>query len=481
MDKSFYTNIRVLGNNLMYRGIESGEKILRQIKYSPKLFFRSVYEEQYKTLDGINVKPSSYKTIRDAKNFIFEHRDINNLDIFGYNKFEYCFLEETFPNKINFDYSKLKILNFDIETRSEDGFPEPDQALQEIISITLSYRNRYFIFGLNPYVPLKDNQKFIKCENEIDLLTKFIQMWNNISPDIVTGWNILGFDIPYVINRISRIIDFEKANEISPYKFVKQVNINLNNQSIQTFDIYGIEILDYIHLYKKFTFKRPENYRLDTIGNIELGERKLDYSEFGSLHNLYANDYDKFIEYNIKDVEIVDKLENKLKLIQMVVTTAYDAKINFSDVFYQVKIWENIIYCKLIKQNIVFPAKTPHKKETQFRGAYVKESQTGMFKWVVSYDVNSLYPSLLVQHNISPETLLNNYQNVNVEDMLNKIEYDILDDTSLTASGYSFSKDKTGFLPEIIEEMMKERFEYRNKQKQYEKLLNEINIKLSQQ
>lgn len=480
MGKNFYSNIRVLGNTLMYRGFENGERVDKGIKYCPKLYFRSDQEERFKTLDGINVKSCSYKSIKDAKNFIYEHKGVVGLDVYGYQKFEYCYLEEILPEKIDFEFHKLKILNFDIETRSEHGFPEPDQALQEIISIAVSYRNRFFILGLNDFTPLSDNQKFIKCENEIDLLTKFIRLWRNINPDIITGWNIIGFDIPYIVNRISRVIDFEKAKELSPYGFINQVNRNVNKQEFQTFDIYGVEILDYIHLYKKFGNSKPENYKLNTVAHEELGEKKVDYSEHGSLHQLYANDYNKFIEYNIKDVDIINKLEEKLKLIQMVVTTAYDAKINFSDVFHQVKIWENIIYCKLIKNNIVFPSKKSHSKSSQFRGAFVKESQVGMFEWVASYDVNSLYPSLLVQHNISPETLLSNYQQVTVEEMLEKRQYNIASDTTLTASGYSFSRSRTGFLPSIIEEMIKERFEYRALQKTNERLLDEINSRIKQ-
>lgn len=464
----------------MYRGIENGERIERGIKYSPKLFFRSDKEEQFKTLDGINVKSCSYMTIKDAKEFIYEHKDVVGFDLFGYHRFEYCYLEELFPNKIDFNFKKLKIINFDIECPDSESFPEPDRADTEIISIAMSYNDRYYVFGLNNYVSKESNVKFIKCSCEKELLIKFLRLWKLISPDIVTGWNIIGFDIPYIINRMTRILDFDTVKELSPFNYINQIEINLNSQQISTFDIYGIEILDYLHLYKKFTFKKLENYRLDTVAFAELGSRKIDYSEFGSLRDLYLQDYEKFIDYNIKDVGLVNQLENKLRLIEMIVTTAYDAKINFSEVFFQVKIWENIIYSKLIKNNIVFPAKKRHNKNTQFRGAYVKESQVGMFDWIASYDVNSLYPSLLVQYNISPETLTGKFINVDIEDMLAGKVYNISEDECLTASGYSFDKTRTGFLPDIIEEMMKERFMYKAKQIEYEKDLEKINNRIKQ-
>ena len=168
----------------------------------------------------------------------------------------------------------------------------------------------------------------------------------------------------------------------------------------------GITVIDYLDLYKKFTYTNQESYRLDHIAFVELGQRKLDHSEFDTFKDFYTGNWQKFIEYNIIDVELVDRLEDKMKLIELALTMAYDAKVNYNDVFFQVRTWDAIIYNYLKRKNIVIPPKERSEKDSQYAGAYVKEPIPGKYDWVVSFDLNSLYPHLIMQYNISPETLL---------------------------------------------------------------------------
>jgi DNA polymerase elongation subunit (family B) len=248
------------------------------------------------------------------------------------------------------------------------------------------------------------------------------------------------------------------------------------NRPVQFYDISGIAILDYIQLYRKFTYSQQESYRLDNIAHVELGEKKLDYSEFETLHQLYKHDYQKFIEYNIKDVELVEKLEDKMKLIELALTLAYDNKVNYDDVFTQVRMWDAIVYNYLLRKKIVIPQMSRSTKSSQYEGAYVKDPICGMHEWVASFDLNSLYPHLIMQYNISMETLIepklynDNMRgfisncNINVDNLLNQeVDTSILKDlgVTVTPNGQLFRTQEQGVLPEIMDSMYKDRTRYK--------------------
>ena len=221
-----------------------------------------------------------------------------------------------------------------------------------------------------------------------------------------------------------------------------------------------------MEMYRKFQPKQ-ESEKLNYIAHVELGERKLSYEEYGSLHNLYKSNYQKFIQYNIKDVELIKKLEEKLKLIEMVVALAYDARVNYADTFAQVRMWDTIIFNHLKKQNIVMPRLSDNEKDTEYAGAFVKEVIPGMYEWVVSFDLNSLYPNLIAQFNISPECLVpDKFRPVSVQSLLSKqIETQDLrvNNISLAANGHCFSNEKIGFLPDILMRMYEDRKTYKKK------------------
>jgi DNA polymerase elongation subunit (family B) len=300
------------------------------------------------------------------------------------------------------------------------------------------------------------------CKDEADLLFKFLDTWSMIQPDVITGWNTEFFDIPYLCNRITKILGSDMVNKLSPWGKVHEREVYQMGRKHQVYNIYGVAALDFFDLYRKFTYTNQERYTLDHIAFVELGERK-DGNPYETFKEWYQKDYQSFIEYNIQDVEIVDKLEDKMRLIELCLTMAYDGKVNMTDVLGQVRYWDVVIYNHLRKKKIVIPQKTEHEKSEKFEGAYVKDPQVGMHNWVMSFDLNSLYPHLIMQYNISPETLVNGGSAM-VEGMVDKIlDEKLKNDTEhcMTPNGAFFRRDIKGFLPELMENVYNDRVKYK--------------------
>jgi len=273
------------------------------------------------------------------------------------------------------------------------------------------------------------------------------------------------YDIPYLAGRINRILGEKSMKDLSPWGLVSQDEVYISGRKNITYDIGGVTQLDYLDLYKRFTYTNQESYRLDYIANYELGEKKLDHDEYDTFREFYTKDWDKFVRYNIIDVQLVDKLEDKLKLIELAITMAFDAKVNFIDIHYQVRMWDTIIYNYLKKQNIVIPPKKRTSKSQKYAGAYVKEPKPGKYDWVVSFDLNSLYPHLIMQYNISPETLKDDKHPTATVDRILKeeIDFQLYKDSAVCANGAMYRTDIRGFLPEIMEKIYTERTVYKKK------------------
>ena len=407
-----------------------------------------------------------FERIREAKDFIEKYSDVSNFDIYGLPRFQYAFLNEEYPGEIQYDRDLIEIANLDIEVGSENGFPTPELAQEPITAITLKRGKKIIAMGCGDYRPSHHAVRYVRCRDERDLLETFLIEWERgYHPEIVTGWNITFFDIPYLVNRISKVLDEKAAKRLSPWGFISQRTTNIMGKTQTAVDIAGVSTLDYLELYKKFTYSQQESYRLDHIAHIELGEKKLDYSEYGSLHRLYKENYQKFIDYNIKDVELVDRLDEKMKLIDMVLALAYDAKVNYTDVFTQVKMWDVLIHNHLWKKKVCVPMTGGGSKDEAYVGAYVKEPLVGAHQWVLSFDLNSLYPHLIMQYNISPEMLdRENRVDITVEQLLDpKFSPPIHKGYSLAANGRYFSNERQGFLPEMMERMYDSRSEYKRK------------------
>ena len=472
----FYTNVEQAGNRLLVRGYEGGLPFSYRVPFNPTLYVASKNYSEWKTLDGDCVEPIKLGSINDAKDFVKKYREVEDFDIYGNTRYLYQYIAEEHPeDEIKYDTSKIRIFNIDIETAAENGFPDIESADQEILAISIkdSYTGRIVVFGARPFDNKDSEVDYMHFRTEESMLSAFLNYWNENCPDVITGWNVQLFDIPYIARRIDRILGEKNAKTLSPWKLISSREIYIKGRKQIAYDLPGISTLDYLELYRKFTYTNQESYRLDHICLVELGERKLDHSEYDTFKEFYENDWQKFIEYNIHDVRLVDKLDDKMKLLDLAFTMAYDAKVNYEDVFSQVRMWDNYIYCELNKRKIAIPPKREATKDAKYAGAYVKEPKPGRYDWVVNFDLNSLYPHLIMQYNISPETLRETrHSSASVEGILKK-EIDIDGEFAVCANGAQYRKDVQGFLPLMMQKMYDSRVIFKKKmikaKQEYEK------------
>ena len=474
----YYTNVQMVGNDFLVRGYEGGKSFTSREKFQPTMFVPSKKKTKYKTLDGQYVQSIKPGTVRETREFVKTHSEVEGFEIFGNNRYIYQYISEKYPEtEIKFDIKKMNLVTIDIEVKSENGFPTVEKCDEELLLISLQDYNtkRILTFGVGPYRTQDKMVKYVQCNDEYDLLQHFINYWSHTPPEVVTGWNCQLYDIPYLAKRITRVLGEKAMKKLSPWGLVTNEEIYMQGRPHLVYDIAGVTVLDYMDLYKKFTYKAQESYRLDYIGEVELGNKKLDHSEFDTFKDFYTKGWNKFVDYNVQDVRIVDGLEEKMKLIELAITMAYDAKVNFTDVFYQVRMWDMIIYNDLKRKGIVIPPKKDQDKSEKYAGAYVKEPKPGMYDWVVSFDLNSLYPHLIMQYNISPETLLDDrFPNVSVDRLLNEeVDLSSLDDVTVCPNGAMFTTKTRGFLPKLMEKIYSERVVFKKKmiqaKKDYEK------------
>ena len=482
----FYTNVQLIGNQFLVRGVEDGKRFETRDEFFPTLFVKTKKDSKYKTLSGEAVEPINPGTVRDCREFYKKYDEVDGFEIYGNDRYIYQYISEKYPeDEIKFDISKIKLVTLDIEVASEQGFPDVESCSEEILAITIQdYTTKEIVtWGIKPFDNKQSNVTYHYCPSEYELLNHFINYWMIDVPDVITGWNIELYDIPYICKRLNRVLGEKLMKRFSPWGLVTEGETYIKGRKHTSFDVGGVTQLDYLNLYKKFTYKAQESYRLDYIAEVELGQKKLDHSEFDTFKDFYTQGWQKFIEYNIVDVELVDRLEDKMKLIELALTMAYDAKVNYVDVFYQVRMWDNIIYNYLKKRNIVIPPKNKSQKNEKYAGAYVKEPIPGKYDWVVSFDLNSLYPHLIMQYNISPETLLDEkHPTASVDRILkNEINFELYKDYSVCANGAMFRKDIRGFLPELMEKMYQDRVIFKKKmieaKKDYEKTKDKELIK----
>ena len=472
----YYTNITVYGPHILYRGVKNGRRIKEKINYAPTLFLPAKKKTDYKTLFGEYLEPMQFANIREARDFVKRYESVENFKVYGNDRYAYAFIADTHKGLIDWNIEELSIAIIDIEVGSENGFPDPYKTTEPITAIAVRQLNGgTTVYGCGHYDNNDETVTYIRCQDEIDLCKKFLNDWQHNYPDVVTGWNTEGFDIPYLVNRFTKLFGEKEARKLSPWEVINERVYNFKGSERKSYDIFGIAQLDYIELYKWYApnGKSQDSYKLDNIASVELGENKLSYDEYDTLHQLYKLNYQKFIEYNIKDVELILKLEEKLKLIQLALTMAYDTKCNYSDVFAQTRMWDALIYNHLLEQKIIVPPKEVSHKGEAFEGAYVKEPQVGNHDWVASFDLNSLYPHLIQMYNISPETLIPVsehteemrkviHDGVTVDKLLEmKVDTSKISDVILTPNAQYFRKDVQGFLPKMMEEMYEDRKKFK--------------------
>ena len=497
----FYTNIYTRGNYVHFRGFKDGKRVKEKIPFQPTLYVRSGKPSEFKSLWGDNLEKVKFSTIKEARNFVDQYKEVSNFPIFGNKNYGYQFTSKMFPDTVEFDISLIKIVTIDIETTTEYGFPDPRAAQEEVTLISVQDFNTKVIttFGCGPYLSKKPNSTYVQCKDEFDLLRQFINHHKSDYPDVTTGWNSQLFDIAYLSSRITKVLGEKALDECSPWGYVRQYEVpTARGRTELAFEWCGISILDFMDLYKKFSYKMVENYKLDTVAFEELGENKLK-NPHATFKEFYTKDWELFVDYNIRDVELVDRLEDKMKIINLILTMAYDAKCNYTDIFSSVRTWDCILYNKLLKNNIIVhnpPGVDPDKDRT-IMGAYVKEPKPAQYDWVVSFDATSLYPSIIMTWNMSPETLVEGQKfladdeksiqrlidhEVNTSEIHNK-------NWSMTANGQCFTREKRGLFPELIDfyfssrqiaknEMLAAQSKYEEtKDKKYLNLISSLNSK----
>ena len=463
---SFYTNVLRYKNYILHRGYQNnGERFMRKEYFQPTLFVSSKKKEGWTGFDGQDVAPIEFESMFEANQWLKQNIGVSGRSIYGNKKFAQQFVTQKYPRDIEFKREFINVGTIDIETDYDTGFPHPNEASQRILAITYksSKFSTYHVWGYGEFdtdKALISDVKYIRCNSEEELLSKFLEFWSHpdIIPDVITGWNTRFFDIPYIVNRMAKVLGIQEIQKLSPWNMqLEHRRITKRGSENDVYEIPGIQTLDYMELFQKFgyTYGPQESYALNHIAYVVLGEKKLSYEESGSLKNLYKDDHQKYIDYNMKDVQLVDRLEEKMALITLALTIAYKGGVNYQDTFGVTAIWESIIYRKLNLSKVVVPLSDNEKPYRSFAGGYVKEPQVGRHDWIVSFDLNSLYPNLIVQYNMSPETLTDNNHMNDVGYYLSGQSVD--SEYSVAANGSSYRKDVDGVLPQIIEEYYDER------------------------
>lgn len=393
---------------------------------------------------------------------------------------------DTFIN----EWEKFEKSCFDKET---SGFPHPAEAAERIQLVTMLNNNtkEYITWGLKKFDRKAAEQldtdfdlssinldyRYFKTEEE--LLRNLLFWWKNTQIDGLTGWNLDLFDVPYLYNRIKNVLSEEAALSLSPFRSIKERVIKLGKREAITYDFEGIATLDYLPTYKKFVNKPRESYKLDFIGGVELKINKID---MGCTFKESYQDarWPLFVVYNLRDCDIVDRLEDKLGLIRLVYQMAYDAKCLPNDVYGAVRTWDCLIYRSLLEKNIVVPQKES-VEGWSIEGAYVKAPITGFHHWIASFDAESLYPTIMMQYNMSPETIVNvDMFSVDVDGLLEAkygLEFLKAKNYCMAANGQFFRTDVPGLFPEIIKIQFATRKKFKRMMKDAESSLELLKAK----
>jgi DNA polymerase elongation subunit (family B) len=476
---AFYTSIATYGDRILHRGYVDGKRLQQEVVFQPKLYvpdaagkMKSESGVQYKTLSGLRLGEISPGTMHECYEFVKTYKEVDGFDIYGNTGWVYQYIASLYPQfeEAHHDPKVLRVGMIDIETECENGFPDVESANERINVITIKQNSKKWVLALGKFTLPEADHTDARCfETEEAMLADFLEIWQELDLDVISGWNIRFFDIPYLIRRIWNVLGVDEVRKLSPWNnastTIKFKNLLRENEvekwqtTYKIFEICGVAILDYYELYRKYTFTPRESFRLDFIAEAELGKKKMDYSEYDGIKDFYTRNFQKFVEYNVVDVELVEELDKKLNLIDLHVSMAYVAKINYEDVFSQVRTWDGIIYHYLMAHGIMIPQKEINDKDTAYAGAYVKDPIVGVHDWVISYDLASLYPHLLMQFNLSPETIVDSpgiifNTPITVDNLLSKsvdMTEVVANNYALAANGQMFSRETRGFIPVLME------------------------------
>lgn len=467
----FYTHFTRLGNKILLRGYNNGERVSKAISYEPYLFIPSNEKSKFVTINNEYVKKMLFDSISDARDFVKRYKNVQNFAIHGLTEFEYVYINDNYPENMSYDPQLIRVVPIDIEVASDEGFPNIGLADKPITAISFLLNNKIEVFGCGDYVTHQKNITYFKCKDERQLMLKFVERFAKLDCDVITGWNVETFDIPYIINRIKYLFGnqaYSIYKHLSPWKKVNERSFESKHGTQETYDIVGISTLDYLPLYRKFSYKEQESYKLDHIAHTELGKRKVDYSDYESLLELYHKNFQLFIEYNVRDITLIPELEQEKRFLEQAYGLAYDSKVGFNDALTTVRMWDVKIHNFLMDQNIVVPPRPQiYGDHDSIPGGYVKDPVPGMYRWVMSFDFTSLYPRLIEHYNISPDTYVRMVDYVGPEvavgggyDRYSKMLVD--NNVTITPNGALFSREKQGFLAALMNKTFAQRKKYKD-------------------
>lgn len=480
----YYTSVFRRGDNVFIREISGkGKRENLKIKYEPTLYFVDKDGDSgYKTLKGEPLKGVKFSSISQAK----AYADATDKVIYGYNRWEYACLQQRYSHEIKHDFSELKVVWLDIETESIGHFSSVENPDQPITLIQLLYRGTFYIFGTDIYESYDDKVKYIKCSDEIDLIKKFVHLFRKIDPDILSNWNGSGFDVPMIYSRMKYLDMEDLFKKLSPFNMIDVYEDEVFGKPQLRVDILGVQNLDYMNMVRKFDQRRFINYKLDTVAKEITGKQKVKY--VGNLGELRVSNFEQFVAYGIRDVQLLQDIDDSVNLIELLVMLGYKSKTNFEDAFYQVRMWDCTFNDYLITQGIQVPYREfgtdyiteDYDEDERYEGAYVKPVVPGKYNWVISDDVQSLYPSIIMAWNMSPETY-RGFAQKNVDYFVNQFAQDEEfknmiknNNVSVASNGSMFSREKLGFIPDVLNAEFLARVDAKNKAKDAKKEMEKI-------
>jgi DNA polymerase elongation subunit (family B) len=464
-----------------------GNRVVNTVTVNPYLYVEDSRGDK-NTIYGTKAKKKSFTTAYERNQFINTSgikRIYENLPA------SQQYLIDTFwteNEKPEFSQHPLKVTFIDIETYSVDTFPDIENPTHTVNVITCydTFTKTFFTFGLKPYTGTLTNIVYKHCKSERELFKEFLLYLEADYPDVLSGWNSEFFDIPYIVARCERILGEEYVSQLSPLRNVYFRTIKGKfGRDQKRYYIDGMSSIDYLDIYRRFCLKLRESYKLDAIAEIELGENKIDYGGI-SLATLADTDWNKFIDYNIQDVNLLVKLEEKLQYISLLRMLSYVGLTTLEGAMGTISVINGALSIRARKRNEVLSTFVRKEGIGKNPGAYVAEPKNGFKTNIVSFDANSLYPNVMISLNLSPETKIGRIEkthdgNITVHHVSGKsVEltpekfsaYINAEQCSLTKAGFLFSQKKKGIIPEFLDYYYTERVEIK-------KLLFEAKKKLS--
>ncbi|ARB05831.1 hypothetical protein fHeYen901_58 [Yersinia phage fHe-Yen9-01] len=482
--QEFYLTIEQIGDTLHERFIDkNGQEQRREIKYSPTLFHHTQNESKYKDIYGANCQKKKFDSLWEAKQWMKRMEDIGQ-DAMGMDDFKLAYLSDKYPDEIQYDASKIRTVNYDIEVTAPE-FPNASQALYPVDALTHydSVANKFYVFDLlnSPYgsvtkwCPIKaglpeseggdeipqdilDRIEYMAFDTEEELLLEYLNLWERQTPVILTGWNVEGFDNPYMYNRLKNVFGENTAKRLSPNRKVNSKIIQNMYGDKEVITPLGISVLDYLDLYKKFSFTNQASYKLDYVAEAELGVGKMKYD--GPINKLRELDHQRYISYNIIDVARVQQIDQKRQFLNLSMSLGYYAKMQIQSVFSPIKTWDAIIFNSLKAQDKVIPQSQRHVQQG-YPGAYVKEPKPSAYKYIMSFDLTSLYPSIIRQVGISPETIAGQFKLHPIAEYINMTAPKPSEEFSCSPNGWMFDKNIDGIIPVEITKVFNQRKEHK--------------------